>query len=213
MTIKSSRSFGVDTAKTLYDTIRGVESNWLLFVGGITENPENVDSVNQDISLWEEANFFQKIRANDVRIVTRKVEWQRGQVYYPYLSEGLPTGVSGAERNYYAINDSDEVFICLGANSDNRYDKFGLSSSTVKPSRSRDDQLLEDGYRWKFLYKLDLSEFKFVTRDLMPIPDVREYDNISSSSTNKEEAFRRGCGPNTGASGSVCFYYNEPSRT
>tara|TARA_Y100001972_G_scaffold127512_1_gene184536 strand:- start:1908 stop:3779 length:1872 start_codon:yes stop_codon:yes gene_type:complete len=211
MAIKSSRSFGVDTAQTLYDTIRGVESNWLLFVGGITENPENVDSVNQDISLWEEANFFQKIRGNDVRIMTRKVEWQRGQIYYPYLSEGLPTGVSGAERNYYAINDSDEVFICLGANSDNRYDKFGLSSSTVKPSRSRDDQLLEDGYRWKFLYKLDLSEFKFVTRDLMPIPDVREYDNISSSSTNKEEAFRRGCGPNTGASGSVCFYYNEPS--
>ena len=211
MAIKSSRSFGVDTAKTLYDTIRGVDSNWLLFVGGTTSNPENVDSVNQDISLWEEANFFQKIRANDVRIVTRKVNWERGQVYYPYLSEGLPTGVSGPERNYYTINDKDEVFLCVGANAENRYDKFGLSSSTIKPSRSKDDQLLEDGYRWKFLYKLDLSEFKFVTKDLMPIPDVREYDNISSSSTNKEEAFRRGCGPNTGATGSVCFYYNEPA--
>lgn len=207
----SLRSIGIDTAKTLYDLIRGDDSNWLFFLGGESANPEErKNTVTDDNSIWEDINFLQKIRDNEVAIVARRVNWTRGNVYYPYDSNGIPeTGASGPERNYYAMNEDNEVFVCMGANEKNRHDQYGLSNSTVKPTRTNQNTVLSDGYTWRFLYKIDLGDTKFLTNTYMPIPDINEYDIVPSSASKREEAFRRGCGNNVGASGSCCFYYKE----
>ena len=204
--VTTQRSLGIDNAKTLYDLIRGDQTNWLLFLGGESAADVPLNSIDDDNKVWESSNFFQKIRESDVEIVARRVNWSSGNVYHPYESSGIPTGVSGPERNYYALTEDDEVFVCLGSN---RKDLNGQSTSTVKPSRTKDNQTLSDGYRWKFLYKIDVTKIKFKTPNNIPVPDINEYDPISSSATLSEEALRRGCGNNSGLTGSCCFYHKE----
>ena len=56
------RSIGIETAKTLYDTIRGRDSNFLFFLGGaetVTENKNTIDEI-----------FEKKKHENDRRTVT-----------------------------------------------------------------------------------------------------------------------------------------------
>ena len=202
------RSIGIETAKTLYDTIRGRDSNFLFFLGGAETVTENKNTIDDDNVIWENINFLQKVRDTDVSIVARRVNWSSGTVYYPYDSSGIPeSGMSGGEKNYYVMNEDNEVFVCMSANARNRKDQFGLSNSTVKPTRGNNNTVLSDGYRWKFLYKVDLAEGRFLTKTYMPVPDLNEYDTIPTSISPREEAFRRGCGNNTGLSGSCCFYH------
>ena len=202
------RSIGIETAKTLYDTIRGRDSNFLFFLGGAETVTGNKNTIDDDNVIWENINFLQKVRDTDVSIVARRVNWSSGTVYYPYDSSGIPeSGMSGGEKNYYVMNEDNEVFVCMSANARNRKDQFGLSNSTVKPTRGNNNTVLSDGYRWKFLYKVDLAEGRFLTKTYMPVPDLNEYDTIPTSISPREEAFRRGCGNNTGLSGSCCFYH------
>ena len=120
--VTTQRSLGIDNAKTLYDLIRGDQTNWLLFLGGDSGADVPLNSIDDDNKVWESSNFFQKIRKSDVEIVARRVNWSSGNVYHPYESSGIPTGVSGPERNYYALTEDDEVFVCLGSNAKNRKD-------------------------------------------------------------------------------------------
>ena len=170
------RSIGIETAKTLYDTIRGRDSNFLFFLGGAETVTENKNTIDDDNVIWENINFLQKVRDTDVSIVARRVNWSSGTVYYPYDSSGIPeSGMSGGEKNYYVMNEDNEVFVCMSANARNRKDQFGLSNSTVKPTRGNNNTVLSDGYRWKFLYKVDLAEGRFLTKTYMPVPDLNEY--------------------------------------
>ena len=101
-------------------------------------------------------------------MVVRRVNWQSGQVYYPYDSAGI-SGATGAERNYYALTDENEVYLCLGADRKNRSNIYGRSNSTVKPNRAPTIRILSDGYRWKFLYKIGLAKTKFKTTIILPL--------------------------------------------
>lgn len=207
----SSRSFGIDFAKNLYDSIRSDSNNLMLFLGGDTAANNQQNTVDDDNDVWDNINFLKKVKESDLSVVAKRVDWNSGSVYYPYTSAGVPTGATGTERNYYAMTDDREVFLCMSADENNRSDLFGKSTSTVKPTRSNDNTVLSDGYRWKFLYKLDLSHTKFLTTNYMPVVDIDDYDETSGSSSIQEEAFRSGCGLSAGMTGSCCFYYNEDS--
>ena len=100
------RSIGIETAKTLYDTIRGRDSNFLFFLGGAETVTENKNTIDDDNVIWENINFLQKVRDTDVSIVARRVNWSSGTVYYPYDSSGIPeSGMSGGVNNYYVMNE------------------------------------------------------------------------------------------------------------
>ena len=208
----SSRSFGIELSNILLDTVRKDSSNLTFFLGGETGDTIVKNTVEDDSEVWENINFVQNIRESDVSMVVRRVNWQSGQVYYPYDSAGISAGATGAERNYYALTDEDEVYLCLGADEKNRSNNFGRSNSTIKPNRAADNQILSDGYRWKFLYKIDLAKTKFKTTNYMPVVDISNEDGFSSKATINEDVFRRGCGFSSGETGSCCFYYNEPEK-
>ena len=208
----SSRSFGIELSRILLDTVKQDSTNLLFFLGGITGSTEEKNTIEDDNTVWSDINFLQRVRESDVSLVVNRVDWTAGQVYYPYDSTGVPTGATGAERNYYALTDADEVFLCLGADEKNRSNNFGKSSSTIKPTRDNDNTILDDGYRWKFLYKLDLAQAKFKTRNYMPVVDISNRNGFSSTASISEDVFRRGCGFSSGETGSCCFYYDESEK-
>ena len=209
--VTSSRSIGIDFAKNLYNSLRSDSSNLMMFLGGFTASSVEQNTIDDDNDVWNEINFLKNIRESDMSVIARRVDWSSGSVYYPYASSGIPTGATGTQRNFYAMTDDREVFLCMSGNENNRSDLFGQSASTVKPSRTTDNTVLSDGYRWKFLYKLDLAHSKFLTSNYIPVIDLDDYDETSGSSTVQEEALRSGCGISAGMSGSCCFYFNEDS--
>jgi hypothetical protein len=183
----------------------------MMFIGGFTGSSIEQNTIDDDNDVWNEINFLKKIKESDMSVVARRVDWSSGSVYYPYASSGIPTGATGTQRNFYAMTDDMDVFLCMSGNENNRSDLFGQSASTVKPTRATDNTVLSDGYRWKFLYKLDLAHSKFLTSNYIPVVDLDDYDETSGSSTIQEEALRSGCGISAGMSGSCCFYFNEDS--
>ena len=208
----SSRSFGIELSRILLDTVKQDSTNLLFFLGGETASAAEKNTVEDDNTVWSDINFLQRVRESDVSLVVNRVDWTAGQVYYPYDSAGISAGATGAERNYYALTDADEVFLCLGADEKNRSNNFGKSNSTIKPTRDNDNKILDDGYRWKFLYKLDLSQAKFKTRNYMPVVDISNRNGFSSTASISEDIFRRGCGFSSGETGSCCFYYDESEK-
>ena len=208
----SSRSFGIELSRILLDTVKQDSTNLLFFLGGETASAAEKNTVEDDNTVWSDINFLQRVRESDVSLVVNRVDWTAGQVYYPYDSAGISAGATGAERNYYALTDADEVFLCLGADEKNRSNNFGKINSTVKPTRDNDNKILDDGYRWKFLYKLDLAQAKFKTRNYMPVVDISDRNGFSSTATITEDVFRRGCGFSSGETGSCCFYYDESEK-
>lgn len=208
----SSRSFGIDLSTILLDSVKKSSNNLLFFLGGVSGDNVVKNTVEDDSEVWENINFLQNIRESDVSLVVRRVDWQSGQVYYPYNSAGVAAGATGAEANYYALTDENEVYLCLGADSKNRSNIHGQSSSTIKPTRATDNTVLDDGYRWKFLYKIDLNDIKFKTTNYMPVVDISGENDFSSRATIAEDVFRRGCGFNSSGTGSCCFYYDETEK-
>ena len=72
------RSIGIETAKTLYDTIRGRDSNFLFFLGGAETVTENKNTIDDDVTIPSGTNGVSAgaITISSGNTVTVKGEWR-----------------------------------------------------------------------------------------------------------------------------------------
>ena len=72
------RSIGIETAKTLYDTIRGRDSNFLFFLGGAETVTGNKNTIDDDVTIPSGTNGVSAgaITISSGNTVTVKGEWR-----------------------------------------------------------------------------------------------------------------------------------------
>ena len=63
----SSRSFGIDFAKNLYDSIRSDSNNLMLFLGGDTAANNQQNTVDDDNDVWDNINFLKKVKEKTLK--------------------------------------------------------------------------------------------------------------------------------------------------
>lgn len=136
-----------------------------LFVG--RHQPWENDSVADPVSLLEGEQYnaqynmigVKRIFPLDMKHVIRRVDWTPDTVYdfYDDRDENL------FEKRFYVMNRNYDVFICL-------YNNDGAVSTVQPQSRSTRAFETSDGYKWKYLYNIPVSEqLRFLTAQWMPV--------------------------------------------
>ncbi len=179
------RSAGrTEIARSLYRDIYNENDFFYFFVGRTTEwgdeeTPESpVDSVGYANTCHRNMLFVKRIQSSDAVLMIPRIDWASGTVYDQYddkygeqTGEGsVYTAYSGAsslkDAQFYVLTDDDHVYKCIFNNND--------SESTTKPSGTSTSAIeTEDGYIWKFMFKVEASDkTKFLTTEHIPVRKI-----------------------------------------
>ncbi len=179
------RSAGrTEIARSLYRDIYNENDFFYFFVGRTTEwddeeSPETpVDSVRYNSTSHRNMLFVKRIQSSDTVLMIPRIDWASGTVYDQYDDKygeldadgNQYTAFSGAqslkEALFYVFTDDDHVYKCISNNNN--------AESTTKPSGTSTSAIeTEDGYIWKFMFKVEASDkTKFLTTDYIPVRKI-----------------------------------------
>jgi hypothetical protein len=151
----------------------GRTSNWN---SSTTNNP--VDNF-QYLSHYRDTSLFgKKITTENARRVIRKIEWVSNNQYDMYRHDYGQNNIAPFSKalklydaNYYVITSDFKVYICIENGTS------GLNPtvprSTIEPTHTDPAPLLlDDGYRWKYLFKISPSDIiKFDSTEFIVVPN------------------------------------------
>lgn len=161
-------NFKKDFAENLQKALDPVsEDNYFLFFGKATAwgdeltPPTVVDSVAEHFTAQRNGLFAIRINSDNSMLVVPRIDWTSSTVYDEY-DDTLDLHDISSLKKYYVLVDEDRVYKCISNNNG--------ANSTVKPSLTT-TQIFNtaDGYRWKFLYKLNDNQKDFLTLEYLPV--------------------------------------------
>jgi len=179
------RSAGrTEIARSLYRDIYNENDFFYFFVGRTTEwddeeTPETpVDSVRYDNANHRNMLFVKRIQSSDAVLMIPRINWESGTVYDQYDDKyGEATGESSVYTAYsgadslrdalfYVLTDDDHVYKCIFNNNN--------AESTTKPTGTSTSAIeTDDGYIWKFMFKVEASDkTKFLTNEYIPVRKI-----------------------------------------
>ena len=167
MAVQSIRDeFHTELASTILYDVQRMTSYYYYFLGktnswgNVDAAPTSIelDSVSENSNIRSNALYFQRIRYNDVSIVTKRFNWVSGNVFPVWDHTQDLTDAA-----FYVMTDEYHVYKCL----DNSNGKV----STVKPTGTSYTHIrLSDGYTWKYMYTIpSFKRTKFLSITNMPV--------------------------------------------
>jgi hypothetical protein len=160
--------FSTHFAEKLYSEFRhDSEDQYLLFVGRVSpwgdENAPDgsTDSIYHNNYAWRNAIALKRIDLSDISHVIPRYDWTSGTAYTEYDDNTNPEGTS-----YYVLTDELNVYKCI-------YNNSG-ANSTAKPSSTGSEIVTtDDGYRWKFMFRVTDDSKKFLTKEYIPLEHIK----------------------------------------
>lgn len=127
-----------------------------------------LDTQSVDFAYWRDLLGAKRIASGDACLVIPRRNWEAGTVYDQYDD----TAEDLMDLDFYVVDQSQEtgyhyVYKCL-------WNNYG-AESTVSPAATVGDwetrpiSLSDDGYVWKYLYRIEPSYEKFLTTEWMPV--------------------------------------------
>lgn len=147
-------------------------SNLYLTIGRVTKWANSsiadtpVNTIDENIGIWNNMHFAKKITGNDMSMVTRRIDWTANTVYDAYAHN-----VDLSALNYYVMTSDFNVYKCLENNNG--------AQSTVEPTYTgiTNTNRTSDGYLWKFLYKVSRAQrLRFLTNEWLPVKKLSMND-------------------------------------
>ena len=216
--------FRILNASNFVDSINNSSNSYYVFVGlanpspgsigfGRTDNwdtntPQPTDNIDYNNHNKTTILFGKKISDANIRRVIRKIDWVSGTKYEMYRQDYSvinPSPITNSLRlydaNYYVINSTYEVYICIdngssGINTNGNSSQIEPTSSDIEPIE------LEDGYVWKYLYTISPSDvIKFDSTEYITVPNnwgssqdqqisaIRENGNSPSSNNQIKKVY------------------------
>jgi hypothetical protein len=177
------------------------------------EPPDPVDCLDELDEIYDDMIAIKRINRADVSEVIRKRTWQSGVVYDMYKHD-YGTVISGVTKvsatgqsklydsSFYVMNSNFQVYKCIynGQTPSNEAYPNG-KPSTVEPAGTNTDIVTySDGYRWKYMYTISISDYiKFVSTDFIPVRvDTAVQTAAVDGSINQVLITNRGAGLTAG---------------
>ena len=160
--------FSTHFAEKLYSEFKhNSDDQYLLFVGRVSSwgdenSPDaSTDSTYHNNYAWRNAIALKRIDLSDVSYVIPRYDWTSGTTYSEYDDS---TNIDGT--SYYVLTEDFNVYKCIHNNSG--------ASSTAKPSSTGSEIVTtDDGYRWKFMFRITDDSKKFLTKEYIPIEYIK----------------------------------------
>lgn len=174
-----TNKFKIHNAEQFIESLSETSATYLyLFLGKVEswddENsvPAPTDSVsNTSYDYWRSMIAAKKLSSADVSHIIPRLDWQTSTAYTAYSQKNNDQFAN----NFYVVTDDLNVYKCIQNNVAN-------GVSTIKPTGTTSGTIeLEDGYKWKFMYKISPQDvLKFTTSQYIP---VKRIGNINDGST------------------------------
>ncbi|MBC8442910.1 MAG: hypothetical protein H8D80_01835 [Proteobacteria bacterium] len=131
----------------------------------------NVDSVEKAFQAWRDGIGAKRISSRNIYHMIRRYNWTYDTVYDEYNHTENLFDTTPKQHFIYTINGN--VYKCMSNNGDakSKYEPTHTIPQTVT---------LQDGYKWKFVYKVTEDSRNFITDDYIPIQYVID-DNIDAT--------------------------------
>jgi hypothetical protein len=160
--------FSTHFAEKLYSEFKhNSDDQYLLFVGRVSPwSDENIpdsstDSTYHNNYAWRNAIALKRIDLSDISHVIPRYDWTSGTVYSEYDDSADLT-----DKIYYVITDEFNVYKCI-------YNNIG-AISTAKPSSTGPEIVTtDDGYRWKFIFRVSDDAKQFLTKEYIPLEHIK----------------------------------------
>jgi hypothetical protein len=156
------------------------------------DTPDTIrDTVADEKSVWNEMYAAKKIIGSDLELVLPKIQWTSNKKYHQYddtidISTLTTANTVSNTEPCYVINTERNVYLCLCNNVS--------ANSTVEPTgknlSANGNIQTGDGYLWKYLYNVRLSN-RFLTDEWIPVPtstNKLDYDTSDTISVEGELA-------------------------
>ena len=202
-------NFSASSAETtLNDIAFNDENQYFVYLSSDVGNSTNENRIDDANQILQNTVFVSRILPSDVSLVARRVEWNRGDVFWRWSSAGQGVG----ERNTYALNKTNNIiYLCVrGPNSFWRKDREGRSAVTSVPDSSVTKEY-NDGSIWKPLCKIDQSkDFKFGGTYLpFSDPETETSFSLVSPGISKYSSYNQQCPKGANETGTCCLYLKK----
>jgi hypothetical protein len=141
--------------------------------------PNPVDNLDELNEVYDDMIAVKRIQRGDVSEVIRKRIWQSGVVYDMYRHDYSPSNPAKAslqsklyDSSFYVMTDDFRVYKCIynGQTPVGGAYPNGKPSTTKPTSTTPTIQTTGDGYRWKYMYTISITDYiKFVSTDFIPV--------------------------------------------
>lgn len=141
--------------------------NYFVFLGKTSswpddENPpEAIDSHDEEVQAWQNMIALGKLTSKNVVLGCKRFNWTYNTLFDQYDSS-LDLYEESNEKMFYCITDDLNVYKCLNNN-------YGSKSLYKPSSTSPEEEVKEDGYIWKFMFKIREEMIDFLTDDFIPV--------------------------------------------
>ena len=123
--------------------------------------PEPVDTLYSDLESWRNMIALAKINKSNVLVGAARYNWEYNKVFDQF-DDAIDLYEEGNERHFYCITDDYNVYKCISNN-------YGVAS-VIKPTAvTPEEQITQDGYIWKFMFKVREELYEFLTDEFIPI--------------------------------------------
>ena len=176
------KRFSTTFAENFYSEFKSNSDNqYLLFVGRISPwNDENTpdastDSVYHSNYAWRNTIALKRIDVTNVFHVIPRYNWASGTVFAEYDDD---TDLFSTTTKFYIFTEDDNVYKCI-------YNNDGAESTQKPTSTGTEIITTDDGYRWKFMYRISEDAKRFLTDEYIPVTSV-----ISEPRPDDEKIFQ-----------------------
>lgn len=183
----------LDQVNNFIESIKDSKNSYYFYVGKAepwrdengnvdeTKVPEANNSLAQiEQTVYKDMVFGKLLDSSDVSYMVKRYNWANNKVYARYNNKDPDI----LNKNFYVINDSNEVYKCI----DNGYSPNYPNGvpSTVKPTITKTEGTFKtyDGYTWKYMYTCDPKQYnKFQTKDYIPVTPNNDVITYSVNGT------------------------------
>ena len=180
----------IDGAVTWAHLGQAVYNNLYMSIGKPTawlndaNPPTPEDSIGYGYAVKTAAIAMKKVGLTDMTLAIPRINWTSGRVYTMFEHDSPEEIIP----NNYVVTDSGNQYNVYKCINNRAYvdDAVGVQTvaSTVKPTSTSTTEFQEtsDGYVWKYMYSIELSDaLKFLTKDYIPV-DTILYEPVDVSS-------------------------------
>ena len=119
------------------------------------------DSSSTFYDTWNRMIAAKRITDSDVFLMADKNEWTSGTVYVQYEDS---IDMSGSK--FYVTTSENNVYKCI-------FNNYGAKSTDSPRGSSTGVITTNDGYKWKFLFRIPEIHVRYITDTQIPIRDLK----------------------------------------
>lgn len=159
-----SSNLKVFLARELERQFTSIDNSVMMFISNFDDSGSSSESLDNEIATRRQIQSAKRLKENSVALMIPRVDWTPGTIY-----QKLDSTLERKDLNFYVHTSEGNVYVCL--------ENGGGRPSIDEPTGTGTDPIfLQNGYTWKFMFKVPTTLFDFLDEDWIPLRELPVYE-------------------------------------